>query len=261
MKNYKIVLLILAVLFQNMFSIRADESASAWLKRMAHSLALNSDFSAQLEIGLLKTEPSLITKNKGQPTVSPIFLHFLRQKDNKAFILITARPSLLSGISFFCHNAQLLAYNPACLCWQNITEMLFFQRTGFFPYELNPLELLSLKPVRDKVTLLKDSRTAPSCVAIELIPSTPIPKVKSLRLLLRINDALPLSLDYLSEEGLALRQVFFSSFYQSKNLYWPQTIVIYLLASAPLTLTFSDPNFEALPEFVFSKSYIEEITH
>jgi len=259
MKGYKIVLFILAGLFQTLLLIIADESASAWLNRMAQSLALNSDFVAQLEVGLLKSEPSPLTKSKGQLPLNPVIFHFLRQKENRSFILITARPSLLSGISFLSRATQLVAYNPHCLCWQDIDEILFFQRTGFYPFEVNPLNLLSFKPIGEKVIVVNDTRSSQSCVAILLYPVCPLPKVKRLRLLLRETDALPLSLEYLSDEGLALRQVFYSSFYQSGNAYWPQAIVIYSFTSPPLALTLRDPNFNSLPEFVFSKSYIEEI--
>ncbi|MBN2354295.1 MAG: outer membrane lipoprotein-sorting protein [Spirochaetales bacterium] len=221
------------------------QSSGEFLTAMKSLLAPDRDFYARVSVFENGADRG------GEPAAE--FFYF-RSDARPAFLLYQSSPPYLTGLAYLLKNGALQGFNPDCGCASETYQSVMYARAGFSFDELNPLALAARTP---RGAASPGRVGGEAAVVIVLSPSEKAEP--DLRLSLSAERGLPLRLEYLDDKGVPFRTVEYLAYFEIGKRYFPSRIRATDRGGRPLLAVLSDASRNPLPDFVFTKAYLEEL--
>ncbi len=247
MKSTRILLLITAVL-SSLFIGAEVEFPPDLIARIESNFFSSHDFSAQLTV----------IKNIGTE-LEDLEQYYLFRKDAKGFLLLLQRkPEAVKGRAYLLKNGELWLYNPY---GQGFSRATLAQNISNSTALVSDIAALSF--TRDyRIQEFKPAVLGSYDVdVVELLAKESSHPVPRLTLWIEQTDYLPLKIKAVNGKGMPERTIYYHKYTQIAEQIYPVSIYIEDAADPvkKTQLIFSQFNISSLPDFVFTRAYVEEI--
>lgn len=227
--------------------VAQSETAAAYLEKMSSALSASGDCAAFLSV-------------RAGEGGGEFAFHFFRRDRTAELLLIVQSPSAFFACAFFRRSDGIQTFNPQAAFWTRSDPDAVQERIGFYPEEIHPLLLASLLPRDGGVGYGSGPKKSDEFAVLELNPPADNRGVALLRLTLDRESGLPVRLEFFDPSGGRTRLVDYLSYFQSGKTFYPRQISIQARGKAPLLAEFDAVNPNPIPDFVFTRAYVEEIT-
>ncbi len=222
------------------------QSGPDFLSTMKNLLAPDKDFFARVSVFENGSD------RNGKATAE--FFYF-RSDARPAFLLYQRFPSYLTGLAYLFENGTLRGFNPDCGCASETYQSVMYARAGFSFDELSPLALAA-RPPRGALSRGRVGDEA----AVVIVLASPGGAEPAVRLSLSAASGLPLRLEYLDDKGEPFRTVEYLAYFEIGKKYFPSRVRATDRGGRPLLAVLSAASLNPLPDFVFTKAYLEELS-
>ena len=239
--------------FAILLPVAAQEgTAGEILSGMKPLLFSQVDFFSRIHMTETLTATAASAPNENQ-----IEYFFFRRDAGNVMLLFQKKPAALSGYGFIWQEGNLAAFNPSCRCFSALDSSALIERAGFNFEEINP-QLFSLFYPVTRATYSDTASGRIVTVGLE----TPAGKKSAQRLKLTLggNPVLPLRIEYLNEKADTERTVTYLSYFAIEARYFPRLVRIDGKDGRSITLEFDSPSLNPVPDFVFTKAYLQELS-
>ena len=189
--------------------------------------------------------------DRGRPAGEFIYL---RSDARRSGLLYQVFPADVLGYAFLYVAKDLMAYNPACLCSQAAEAEALVRRFGVSFAELDPRSLGGLAVREEARTGFLDGQAV---FVIGLQSEAP---GETLDVYLSASTLLPLRRQTRDASGKITRTVDYPGYYEAGGCYIPRRMTIAAPGVPRLAVTVDDLSLRPLPDFVFTRSYLEELS-
>jgi hypothetical protein len=219
------------------------------LARTKALLAADKDFFAQVSV-TDEARPSA-----AGPGPAADYFYF-RSDARSARLLYQTRPAFLAGYAYLFKAGLLQGFNPDCGCASEIDPGVMRSRAGFGFADLDPRPLLEAASA-DKV---RPARAGSESVLVFAIARAKNDQGPDAEIAVSAATGLPVRIDYLNADGAPERTVEYLAWFEIGNKYFPRLVRITDRGGARLTLEAGNVSYNPLPDFVFTKAYLEELS-
>jgi hypothetical protein len=175
-----------------------------------------------------------------------------------ASLLYQTAPAAFIGFAYLEKPGMLEGFNPACACASVMGDPAMRERAGFSFAEISPRLLPSeYTPGEEAAENRLPDR---SVFTIELVPLKAYERGRRLRLSVSAATGLPLRLAYLDAEGAVERTVEYLAYFEIENKYVPRLVRAADRNGSALLIEASGVSYHPLPDFVFTRAYLEELS-
>ncbi len=181
------------------------------------------------------------------------FIYF-RSDARRSGLLYQVSPTDALGYAFLSAAGGMTAYNPACRCSQAAGAEALVRRFGVSFTELDPRSLGSLAVREEARTGFLDGQAV---FVIGLQSDAP---GEILDVYLSASTLLPLRRQTRDASGKITRTVDYPGYYEAGGCYVPRRLTIDTPGVPRLAVTVDDFSRRPLPDFVFTRSYLEELS-
>lgn len=241
-------LLLLLVVASSFLVWAEQEFPHDLIARIKNNMSSPRDFSARLTV--IKNMETLL-KDQEQ--------YYLFRKDSEGLLLLVQlKPEALKGRSFLLKYDELWLYNPFGKGFSQATPAQYISNSLACIFDISAFNFLHDYRIQ---------KFSPDVVGdfdvhkIEFTAKQDSQSVPQLTLWITQADYLPLKVQYINNKGIPERTVYYHKYTRIDGEIYPVSIYIeHSVDSTKKTqLIFSQFNIQPIPDFVFTRAYLEEI--
>jgi hypothetical protein len=226
------------------------QSGSELFVRMKELLGAEKDFFA--EVSLTDDRPG---KNSAVGPGPAAQYFFFRSDARPALLLYQTFPAPLSGFAYLMKGDALSGFNPDCGCASETDGLAMRARAGFSFAEINPLSLASYRLVSAAAGWIEGQ----AALLLDLASPAGQDDGSRVRLSLSTVTGLPLRLEYRDDQGAPQRTVVYLAWFEIGGRFFPRRFRVTDNDGARWTAEVSATSYNPLPDFVFTKAYLQEL--
>jgi outer membrane lipoprotein-sorting protein len=247
MKVVRILLLLTAV-FCNLLIWAEKDIPPDLTARIETNLSSSRDFSALLTV----------IKNKDTELEDQEQYYLFRKDAQGLLLLLQIKPEPVKGRAYLLKNDQLWLYNPYGQGFSQATQTQNISNSLALVSDIAAFNLVRDYKIQK---LAEDVLGAYDVYRVELAAKQGSRSIPRLTLWIEKTDFFPLKLQTLNDSGIPVRNVFYHKYTRISGEIYPVSIYIEDAAdpARKVQLIFSKFNIQPIPDFVFTRAYLEEI--
>ncbi|MBN1525409.1 MAG: outer membrane lipoprotein-sorting protein [Spirochaetales bacterium] len=233
-------LLLLCLLFFYLPLFSQPDDAAAILDTASKKLVFGQDVSMKIT---LRYEESVVGE----------YILFRRDKSSTA-LLLQQKPGSMNGTGYLFLSGTLWLYNPVCRCFESSYKSRraagnFLMFADILPFTLKKED--TAEKAREK-EIFGEKTHVLECYAAE--------DMYSVRMYLSKKTGLPVYREYLNDQGNVTSSSTLLMYGEYGKQYIPIHFLVQTADGRKVEITCSDISIHPLPDAVFTKSYLLEIT-
>jgi hypothetical protein len=247
MKNARIFITVI-VLLSSLLIWAENEIAFDLKKRIESTMSSSRDFSAQLTV----------IKNIGLKFEDQEQYCLFRRDAEGLLLLLQLKPEPVKGRAYLLKNGELWLYNPYARTFMQTTSEQHISDAACRVSDIAAWSFIRGYTMKEMTSAVLGSCDAYIIELSALDSSHPAPR---LTLWIEKRDYLPLKLQVFNKQGMLERTVFYHKFTRIEGEIFPVSIYVEDAAGRKrkTQLIFSRFDIQSIPDFVFTRAYVEEI--
>lgn len=247
MKGARILVLSAAVIC-NLLIWSEEEIPADLTARIEINLSSSRDFSALLTV----------IKNKDTELEDQEQYHLFRKDTQGLLLLLQIKPEPVKGRAYLLKNDELWLYNPYGQGFSQATQTQNISNSLALISDIAAFSFIKSYKIQK---LTEDVLGSHDVYKIELAAKQDSYSIPKLTLWIEKKDALPLKLQAFTHNCLPERTVYYHKYTRITGEIYPVSIYIEDAAdpARKTQLIFSRFNIQPIPDFVFTRAYLEEI--